>query len=136
MKACALVAAAALLVGCGGDKPPDPRPVVQRYFDAVGRGDAAAACATMTESSQAKLAQFGRDQLRLADADCGATIGALLASRFGAALRDRARRSRTTAVDVAGNHATITATGANAPLKLRLEHGAWLIDSAPTGETD
>jgi hypothetical protein len=132
--------AAAAVAGCGGGGGPKPedqaRATVQRYLTALGRGDAAAACRQFTRSSQEKLTEFGDEQLKLRNPSCAATVGAALkAGNGGAALR-RLGHARITGVRLEDGHAEVTVAGLGRTTRVVKSGGAWLIDSAPTGETD
>ena len=113
----------------------NPRTTVQRYFAALGRGDAAGACRQLTPGSQEKLKEFADRVLRLKRPSCEGAIGALLRSPNGAALR-RLAHARITRIDVHGKRAEVRVARVNAPIDLaRTAHG-WRIDSEPSGEND
>ena len=134
-----LVAAAAA-AGCGGGGDPKPedqaRATVQRYLTALGHGDAAAACRQFTRASREKLTEFGDKQLKLDKPSCAATVGAALKAGSGGAALRRLGHARITRVRVEDDHADVTVAGLGTTTRVVKSGGAWLIDSAPTGETD
>ena len=137
MRRAAVAALATLVAGCGGGPSPEDgaRGTVQRYLDALGRGDAAAACREFTVQSQQKLAEFGKAKLRQRHGSCTATIDAALHAPNGPQLR-KLGDAKITRVVVKGDRAEVSVAGVGQRVQLVQGDGAWRIDSEPTGETD
>lgn len=124
------------LAGCGAGQTPEDgaRATVQRYLTALGRGDAAAACRQFTASSQAKLAAFGGEKLKLPERSCAATVDAALHASNGDQLR-RLGRAKIARVEVTGKRADVSIVGVGRRTHLVDGDGGWRIDSEPAGET-
>jgi hypothetical protein len=136
----AALAACAVAAGCGGSDGDDAavdgaRATVMRYFDALGGGNAAGACAQLTGPSREKLAEFGSDALRLKGHSCEATLGALLGS--GAAKRLKAlRTARITRAERHDEAVRVSVDGVDRPLEVVRAGGGWRIESDPITESD
>jgi ketosteroid isomerase-like protein len=130
------LAALVLLAGCGGGGSDSsaPRATVQRYLAAVARGDAAGACAQLTDRSRQELADAGA-QLRLASRSCEATLKRAFASPSGPAMR-RVGHLRVTRVTVKGDKAVARFSGGARPVLLVHDGDAWRIESTPAGGRD
>jgi hypothetical protein len=137
--AVALLAAAALLAAPAGagaaGKTAAVRHSIDAYFDALARHDAPATCAHLTRKSREKLAEFGKDKLRIRHASCAATLRTLFRSQYGGP-KGGHRRHRVRAVTIHGRIATAKVQNVERPMRLERAAGHWLIDSEPTGETD
>jgi hypothetical protein len=136
--AVALVAAAALLAtpaGAAAAGTGAVRHSIDAYFDALARHDAPGTCFHLTEKSREKLAEFGKDKLRIRHASCAATLRALFRSRYGGP-KGGHRRHRVRTVTIHGRIATAKVQNVEGPMRLERAAGHWLIDSEPTGETD
>jgi hypothetical protein len=136
--ALAALLAAGAVGACGGGHHKAPRNdvagAIRGYFEAVGGHRAGDTCASFTEQSRERLAEFGHEQLQIAHPSCARTLEAFYASSAARSLT--AGGHRIYRITIAGNHATARVQGVGHPLKLDLVGGRWLIDSAPTGETD
>jgi ketosteroid isomerase-like protein len=132
-----LAAAVLAVAGCGGGQGDDQsavRSTVQRYLAAVARGDAAGACAQLTDRSRQELADVGA-QLRLAVRSCEATLTRAFNSPSGPSMR-RLGHLRIARVTVKGDHAVAAFSGGGRPILLVHDGGAWRIESTPAGERD
>ena len=128
------IAAAALLVGCGGgDAKHDASAAVQRYFAALGHGDAAAACHELSDDSRHQLGEFGGAHLH-ADT-CEKVVTVLLSNPAGANLR-RLGSPSISRVEIDGDRGEVYVKGLDRPVKVVHSGGHWQIDSSPTRETD
>jgi hypothetical protein len=144
-RACAVavtLAACAAAAGCGGSgSGGDDRAVagaraaVARYFDALGGGDAAGACAQLTESSREKLAEFGEDALRLRGRSCETTLKALLGSSAAGRLKGL-RRARITRTVPGDDGVRVSVDGVDRPIEVVRAGGTWRIESEPITESD
>jgi putative lumazine-binding protein len=135
--AVALLAVAALLAtpaGAAAAGTPAVRHSINGYFDALARHDAPGTCAHLTKKSREKLAEFGKDKLKLRHASCAATLRALFRSRYGGP-KGGHRRHRVRAVTIHGRIATAKVQNVEGQMRLERAAGRWLIDSEPTGET-
>jgi hypothetical protein len=140
----AVALAAAALGGCGKDKSGSPndavreaRATVTRYFAALARADASASCAQLSEQSREKLAEYGKEALKLrGEESCDATVGALLQSTAGPGLRATARAARITRVDGKRARLEVRVHGVDRPLELVPAEGRYAIESEPIGEPD
>ena len=128
----ALVLALPLLVtaGCGGgghDQTGKVSAAAQSYVAAFSAHDAGATCRAMTEHSQELVAEFAREHMHVHGATCAKAVALLPAAPRGAKVGD---------VKVIGSRATVAVDGFDRPLSLVQEHGAWRVQSTPSGETD
>ncbi|HET8535943.1 MAG TPA: hypothetical protein VFL73_02070 [Solirubrobacteraceae bacterium] len=128
----ALVLALPLLAtaGCGGsgqDQTGKVSAAAQSYVAAFSAHDAGATCRAMTEHSQELVAEFAREHMHLRGATCAKAVALLPAAPRSAKVGD---------VRVTGSRATVAVDGFDRPLSLVQEHGAWRVQSAPSGETD
>jgi hypothetical protein len=81
----------------------------------------------MTEHSQELIAEFAREHMHLRGATCARAVALLPAAPQGAKVGD---------VKITGSRATVAVDGFDRPLQLVREHGAWRVQSTPSGETD
>ena len=114
--------------GCGGsDDVGKVSAAAQSYVAAFSAHDAKATCRAMTEASQEQVAEFAREHMRLRAATCAKAVALLPPAGKGAQVGD---------VKVHGSRATAFVDGFDRPLTLVREHGAWRVQSSPSGETD
>jgi len=127
----ALVMLPLLLVasGCGGGSEQSGKvsAAAQSYVAAFSAHDAGATCRAMTAHSQELVAEFAREHMHLHGATCAKAVALLPAAPQDAKVGD---------VQVSGSRATVTVDGFDRPLSLVREHGAWRVQSTPSGETD
>jgi ketosteroid isomerase-like protein len=110
------------------------RAAVQRYLAAVAHGDAAGACAQLTDRSRQELADVGA-QLRIVHRSCEATLTRAFNSPSGPAMR-RLGRLRIARVTVKGDKAVAVFSGGGRPILLVHDGDAWRIESTPAGGRD
>ena len=137
MRALAICALSAALIGCGGTANADAsvRSTVTTYFAALRHGRATDACEMLTEPSQEKLGEFGHDVLKTGHATCPAAFKALFASVAGPRLRSLAP-PKFTRVTRDGDRATAHVKAVGAPIKLTRTKDGWRIESEPEVEPD
>jgi len=116
--------------GCGGsgsDQSGKVSAAAQSYVAAFSAHDAGATCRAMTEHSQELVAEFAREHMHLHAATCAKAVALLPAAPQEAKVGN---------VKISGARATVTVDGFDRPLSLVREHGAWRVQSTPSGETD
>jgi hypothetical protein len=111
------------------------RATVRRYLVALGGNHAAAACRQLTPGSRERLAEVGREQLKLRHASCARTIARVLRSPGGQQLRKLAH-AHITLVSVKGRSARAWVQGVNGALKLVRQGRSWRIVGEPSVEKD
>lgn len=125
----ALLLASLLVVAaaCGGGQAGKVSAAAQSYVAAFSAHDAGATCRAMTERSQALVARFARERMHVRGATCAKAVALLPAAPRGATVGS---------VKIDGSRATVAVDGFDRPLLLVREHGAWRVQSTPSGETD
>jgi len=142
----AALAVALAVAGCGGHKNhaaasgsasarSDIAQAIRGYFSAVAAGRASDTCASFTPQSREKLAEFGHEQLGIAQRSCARTLHAFFVSSASRQLRSSGAHAVSN-IAIHGGRATARVNGVDRAMKLELVGGHWLIDSEPTGETD
>jgi hypothetical protein len=128
-RALILIAPLLLAAGCGGGSGQTGKvsAAAQSYVAAFSAHDAGATCRAMTEHSQELVAEFAREHMHVRGATCAKAVALLPAAPRDAKVGD---------VTINGSRATVAVDGFDRPLLLVREHGAWRVQSTPSGETD
>jgi hypothetical protein len=130
MKRALVLAPVLLAAGCGGgggDQTGKVSAAAQSYVAAFTAHDASATCRAMSERSQEAVAEFAREHMHVRSATCAKAVALLPPAPRSAKVGD---------VKVSGSRATVAVDGFDHPLVLVREHGAWRVQSTPSGETD
>ena len=132
-RAAAVVVAITVAIGvlaCGGGGSSDEDQVkdtIKSYLSAIADGDGAKACDQLSTNGRTEIAQLGA-QVGASTIDCEQIVQQL-SSVIGSENTDSLKNAQVSSVQINGNQATATVSGANVTPTLINSDDHWLIDS-------